>query len=89
MDQVVITGITSQDLFTRIEEIVSKQLQSVTPAQKEREYLSVAQAAEFLGLSKQSIYKGTSGNTIPHLKKGGKIWFERARLVKWLQSGKQ
>jgi excisionase family DNA binding protein len=49
-------------------------------------YLSIGEAAEMLGLSTSTLYKKTSGRSIPFLKLGGRVLFEEAALRRWLHS---
>lgn len=49
-----------------------------------QDYLTLAEAADFLGLKKSYLYKLTSGRQIPFFKYGGRIvLFERAALEAW------
>ena len=51
------------------------------------EILCSEDAARMLGLSKLTIYDMTSKKSLPHIKKGGKLYFERAELLAWVRSG--
>jgi len=64
---------------------------SVTPEaqEPEPEYLDVKQAAKFLHLSPDTLYGHTSAGTIPHIKRGKRIYFEKAELVAWLHGGRR
>jgi excisionase family DNA binding protein len=48
------------------------------------EIMNLPQAAEYLSLSKSSLYKSTSQREIPHFKKGKKIYFKKSELDLWL-----
>jgi excisionase family DNA binding protein len=50
--------------------------------------LDVKQAAEFLRLKVTTLYEKTSEKTIPHFKKGHKLYFKRDELQAWVQEGK-
>jgi len=52
------------------------------------EILDVKQAAEFLRLKITTLYEKTSEKTIPHFKKGNKLYFKRDELDAWVQQGK-
>ncbi|MHB8258705.1 MAG: helix-turn-helix domain-containing protein [Bacteroidia bacterium] len=52
------------------------------------EILDVKQAAEFLRLKITTLYEKTSEKTIPHFKKGNKLYFNREELQAWVQEGK-
>ena len=54
---------------------------------KEKRFLTIAEAAEFLRLSKSTIYKLTHRQLLPFIKpNNGKIIFDVEDLEKWLQS---
>jgi excisionase family DNA binding protein len=44
-------------------------------------------AVEITGLAKQTIYAMTSKNSIPHIKRGGKLYFKAEDLQKWIEAG--
>ncbi len=46
--------------------------------------LDVKQAAEFLRLKIATLYEKTSEKTIPHFKKGKKLYFKRDELQDWV-----
>lgn len=48
------------------------------------EVLNLNQTAEYVSLSKSAIYKKTSERTIPHFKRGKKLYFKRSELDDWL-----
>jgi len=50
--------------------------------------LDVKQAADFLRLKITTLYEKTSEKTIPHFKKGNKLYFNKPELQDWVQSGK-
>jgi excisionase family DNA binding protein len=52
------------------------------------EILDVKQAADFLRLKITTLYEKTSEKTIPHFKKGKKLYFKRDELESWVQEGK-
>ncbi len=62
--------------LTRIEDMLKEA--------KSKETMSVAEAAEYTGYSKNYLYRLTSDHQIPHYKRGGKLVFNRSELDKWL-----
>lgn len=53
-----------------------------------KEVLTFDEAANYAGFKKSYLYKLTSSGRIPHSKpQGGKIFFNRRELEKWLLSG--
>ena len=49
----------------------------------------VGEAAEFLNLSKASIYRLVSARAIPFHKNGGKLYFLENELLEWVKSGRK
>ncbi len=50
---------------------------------------NVKEAAEFLDLAPQTLYGFTSNRTIPFIKKGKKLYFQKEDLKKWLSDGRK
>jgi excisionase family DNA binding protein len=62
-----------------------KQAQSRTDESgKLKEILTIDEAAEFIGLAKQTLYSFTSQRTIPHFKRGKGVRFRRTDLEIWM-----
>lgn len=51
--------------------------------------MDVTRAAEYLNISKQTLYSKTSLRLIKHIKKGKRLHFLREDLDAWLADGKQ
>ncbi|MDB9963726.1 helix-turn-helix domain-containing protein [Vicingaceae bacterium] len=52
------------------------------------ELMDVGQAAQLLGLSKQTIYGKVSRREIPFMKRGKKLYFYKLELMDYLKSGR-
>lgn len=53
----------------------------------QKEVLTSAEAATYLGVSKSCLYKWTMERTIPHYKPNGKMcYFNRKEIEDWMQS---
>lgn len=52
------------------------------------EIFNVREAAAFLKLKVATLYEKTSAKSIPHVKKGNKLYFHRSELEQWLKEGK-
>jgi len=48
--------------------------------------LTIDEAVAFTGYSKSAIHSATSKDTIPHFKRGNKLFFFKDELVEWLKS---
>lgn len=61
---------------------------NTTQSESEQEIIDVKQAADFLHLKVSTLYEKTSDKTIPHFKKGKKLYFNKSKLIEWVQMGK-
>ena len=75
--------ITKRDLDAFAQSLLAQQ-QPAAPAATAKEILTVAEAAEFTGLAKQTLYAFTSQRTVPHFKRGKNILFKRSELEVWM-----
>lgn len=48
--------------------------------------ICIDEAADLVGLSKQTLYTRTSQGTIPHHKRGKRLYFSRIELDKWIKN---
>jgi excisionase family DNA binding protein len=65
----------------RVAEILAPQWDGARP---EPRYMSLAEAASFLHWPRHRIYKLTAAGTIPHIKHGNRLLFDRESLNEWL-----
>ena len=56
---------------------------------KQKELLSTEETADFLGISKNTLYEWIVQKRIPHLKVGRLVKFRREELDEWLKKRKQ
>lgn len=78
--------ITKEDLLEFANQIVQQiQPKTVLPP---KDIFNITEAAEFLGLAKQTLYGYTSTNKIPFYKTNKKLYFKREDLIKWLDKGR-
>lgn len=52
------------------------------------ELLTIEQAAEFLHLSKATIYSKCSRNELPYMKRGKRLYFLREQLLEYIKAGR-
>ena len=76
----------------RIEEMLEivvddMELNRHSPAGMQSELLSVSEAAMFLVLSKQAVYRNIG--RIPHYKRNGRLYFKRQELIHYVEGGKR
>ncbi len=50
-----------------------------------KDMFTVADLALWLGLSEKTIRNQL--NSIPHIKHGSRVWFEKAKIIEWQKSG--
>lgn len=88
----VIIQLDSEQLSSLIQTAVRKVLNDQPPAfpqfgPDEEKPLNVEQAAEFLGISKQTVYQNI--DRLPRIKRFGRLFFLKSELVVFLQAGTQ
>lgn len=66
--------------------IISEWIQSGASRQDPHAILTIDEAIAFTGYSKSAIHSATSKDTIPHFKRGNKLFFYRDELAEWLSS---
>lgn len=76
------------DNLTSMVSELSRQL-NLIKSQNVAKPLDIAAAAEFLGVTKSVIYQFTHKRTIPHFKRGRRIYFSKEDLTKWLQDNRK
>jgi excisionase family DNA binding protein len=72
-----------------LRKVLGESQTSSTTTAHEDNLLDVSGAADFLNLSTQTVYQLTSKRTIPHFKKGKKLYFKRSELMQWTEEGRQ
>lgn len=53
------------------------------------ELLNVDEAAQLVKLKPSTLYSHTSKRRIPHIKRGGRLYFLREDLLAWLLEGRR
>lgn len=66
--------------------IIAEWIQSGASRQDPHAILTIDEAIAFTGYSKSAIHSATSKDTIPHFKRGNKLFFFKDELVEWLKS---
>jgi len=66
--------------------IIAAWIQSGASQQDPHAILTIDEAVAFTGYSKSAIHSATSKDTIPHFKRGNKLFFFKDELVEWLKS---
>jgi excisionase family DNA binding protein len=92
MTAVTITQITPTELEVLIENSVRKALSieaKKNQQPKEDELLTVEQAAEFLSLSKPTVYSLISKKELPFMKRSKRCYFSKVELTKYIKDGRK
>lgn len=86
---IYLTGISKSELKDLIKEVLTGILKEGNDCLPQTaDILDVRQAAAFLKSKITTLYEKTSTKTIPHFKKGNKLYFRRQELEEWIQKGK-
>jgi excisionase family DNA binding protein len=72
-----------QDYGKRIARL-EQQLAAYTQQEHVEQWLSVDEAAKFVGLAKQTVYQLVSERKIPYHKAGRQLRFYKSELNKWI-----
>lgn len=78
--------------ISHLEPLIKKWFKEVLteqPGQVLDEMFGMDKAVDFLGLGKQTIYNLVSQRSIPHHRKGGRLYFSSLELTQWLKDGKR
>jgi len=80
----------SNIIVTAVRSVLSDQ-ESVAPIELKpvNEIIGIGEACDLLNLAKPTIYTRTSKGTIPHFKKGKKLYFRRSELLAWIDEGRR
>ena len=75
----------------QIQKLIEDALRAKFETEKQRfaenDLMDVTQAADFLGISKKTLYEKTAKRKLPFHKPAGtkKLWFSRERLTEWIK----
>jgi excisionase family DNA binding protein len=83
--------VTRDELDEIIQSSVKKALSEFSNRQPESSgnLLSITDACKYLNLAKPTLYRFTSQNLIPFIKKSQKLYFRKMDLEAWVMEGKQ
>jgi excisionase family DNA binding protein len=92
MESITITQVNIHELEAIIEGAVRKALKAnlaTKSSTSDREMITVPQAAEFLHLSVPTIYGLLHRRELPSLKRGKRVYFKKADLMRYLEEGRR
>ncbi len=86
MEKIIVT--TTEELSALIDERFRLAFKHYSPQldtpPATRKTMSLAEFCEYAGLSKQTAYKLTSAQKVPHSKRGKRLYFDREKVDAWL-----
>ncbi len=87
--QIIVQGIGTEELLEAFRSIVRAEIQAIPKPEKLKPYLSLDEVCDLTQLSRSTIYQYTFGKKIPHIKKSGKLLFNRQEITAWLDAAHQ
>lgn len=89
-NQAIITqGLTVEDLMASLRAIVRDEVQALPQPKPEKPYMTLAEVCELTGMARQTIYGLTHQRKIPFIKRNGKLLFNRAEIMAWIEAAAQ
>ncbi|WP_346236931.1 helix-turn-helix domain-containing protein [Niabella insulamsoli] len=70
-------------------ELAITQLTTCNTKEPDCDLMTVDEAADFLHLSKQTVYQDNAAGKLPSMKKGKRVYFLKSDLIKYLKDGKR
>ncbi len=91
METLTLLQLNKDELRSLILEVLESysSAEQLTTKPVPEEFGGVDLAIEITGLSKATIYSRCSLRTLPHLKKGKKLYFSKSELMRWIESGRR
>jgi excisionase family DNA binding protein len=80
--QVIIERLGS--IESLLQQIQSGKENSNTEVHGIRKIMSLTEFCEYAGLSRQTVYKLTSAQKVPHSKRGKRLYFDKEKVDTWL-----
>ena len=94
MNEMVFFSMHPAALESMIQHTVERALKAQTeqqqqPTETPDQLFSIDEAAEFLKLSKPTLYSKVSRNELPYMKRGRRLYFSRTELTEYLKEGRR
>ncbi len=86
--------VNQEELRTLITDAVNVAVQQISLPQKidplpVSSFMTIEQASTYLNVAKPTLYGYVCNRTIPYIKKGKKLYFEKNELDSWLLEGRK
>ena len=89
MNEIKIIELTPDELREIIRDEINQALRNFkVNAENTDEILTIEQAANFLKLTKPTIYSKCSRRELPHMKRNKRLYFSKDELMNYLKEGK-
>jgi len=87
----VLTQLSESEVRRMIREEVTASISStkIISKEKEIEYLTIEDVANYINMAVSSVYGYVHTKRIPYIKKGKRLIFEKSKIDEWLQSGRK
>lgn len=92
MNSAIITQLSESELRNLFRDELQSffaEMPASAPAQEQASFGGIELAVEVTGLKKPTIYGMVQRREIPYMKKGKRLYFKRAELESWIESGRQ
>ena len=78
-----------EDRLNEIHEDISSIRELLTNKKPEKEIGGIQLAVDTTGLTAGTIYQQVHKKEIPFIKRGGRLYFERSKLIAWIKEGQK
>lgn len=81
--------LVSETRLNQIQSDISSLKELISSKKPQREISGIEMAVEITGMSKATIYSKVAKEEIPFIKRGGRLYFERTKLIDWIKAGRK
>ena len=81
------TEFTEEELRQLFREEIRNANLAPATSKGDKRFYPIEWLVEYVGIPKSTIYQMTMKNTIPHIKRGRKLFFDKQRIDQWLEDG--
>jgi excisionase family DNA binding protein len=85
----IVLQITPDELRDMIGAAIAEAMPKYGQAQPDDNFMSIAEAAEFVGLVVPTLYTLVSRREIPVCKRARRLYFSKQELTEWIKSGRK
>lgn len=89
MSTIITQGLSVDELMACVRAVVREEVQALPQPKPQKIYLTIPEVCELTGMARQTIYGLTHQKKIPHLKRNGKLLFNREEILRWIEEAAQ